>query len=212
MVLVEHQYPKLRVRSTWDSENTTPLSPISAHRSSLSPRSSEYSYDDNVFQLSDFRIDSGSSSPFHQHAFVTPHGEETKDQSQVHTEETEGQPHVPRNVSSTLVIFPSPAEEEEVDEMGRETDGNSEDDCREVRCIETDIMSDVTRHPQENIPQSSPDRFDVVNAEEPVCVTEPKSLQLSTKAEEEEEEEEEPVCVTEPKNIQPPIEDEKEDE
>ncbi|KAG5379255.1 hypothetical protein IGI04_027097 [Brassica rapa subsp. trilocularis] len=209
VVLVEHQYPKLRVRSTWDSENTTPLSPISAHRFSLSPRSSEYSYDDNVFQLSDFRIDSASSSPFHQHAFVTA---ETKDQSQVHTEETEAQPHVPRNVSSTLVIFPSPAEEEGVDEMGKETDGNSEDDCREVRCIETEIMSDVTRHPQENIPPSSPDRFDVVNAEEPVCVTEPKGLQLSTEAEEEEEEEEEPVCVTETKNIQPPIEDEKEDE
>ncbi|XP_013598460.1 PREDICTED: kinesin-like protein NACK1 [Brassica oleracea var. oleracea] len=218
-VVLEHQYPKLRVRSTWDSENTTPLSPISAHRSSLSPRSSEYSYDDNVFQLSDFRIDSGSSSPFHQHAFVTPfpevtHGAETKDQSQVHTEETEAQsdvPREPRNASSTLVIFPSPdegyAEEERV---GKETDGNSEDDCREVRCIETEMMSDVTRlHPEENIPQSSPDRFDVVNAEEPVSLTEPKNLQLSIEAEEEEEEE--PVCVTEPKNIQPPTETEKEE-
>ncbi|KAF2553682.1 hypothetical protein F2Q68_00035603 [Brassica cretica] len=205
-VVLEHQYPKLRVRSTWDSENTTPLSPISAHRSSLSPRSSEYSYDDNVFQLSDFRIDSGSSSPFHQHAFVTPHGAETKDHSKVHTEETEAQP----NASSTLVIFPSPGEEgyAEEERVGKETDGNSEDDCREVRCIETEMVSDVTRlHPQENIRQSSPDRFDVVNAEEPVSLTEPKNLQLSIEAEEEEE----PVCVTEPKNIQPPTEAEKEE-
>ncbi|KAF8104510.1 hypothetical protein N665_0171s0017 [Sinapis alba] len=214
-VLLEHQYPKLRVRSTWDSENTTPLSPISARRCSLSPRSSEYSYDDNVFQLSDSRIDSGSSSPFQQHVFVTPFDEvplggETNDQFEVHTEETEAQP--PRNASSTLVIFPSPCEgyaeeEERVDEMAKETNGNySEDNCREVRCIETD----VTRHPEENILQSSPDRFEVVNAEEPVCVTEPKNLQLSVEAEEEEEEE--PVCVTKPENIQPPLEAEKEEE
>ncbi|XP_018433264.1 kinesin-like protein KIN-7H [Raphanus sativus] len=221
VLVEEHQYPKLRVRSTWDSENTTPLSPMSARRSSLSPRSSEYSYDEeNVFQLSDFRIDSGSSSPFQQHVYVTPfpevqHGAETKDQSEVHTEETEARPDVPRerrNASSTVVIFPSPdegyAEEEGVDEMAEESDGDSEDDCREVRCIETE-MSDVTRHPEENIPQSSPDRFEIVNAEEPVCVTKPKNLQLSIEAEEEEEE---PVCVTEPKNIQPPVEAEKEEE
>ncbi|KAG2327309.1 hypothetical protein Bca4012_036309 [Brassica carinata] len=217
-VLVEHQYPKLRVRSTWDSENTTPLSPISAHRSSLSPRSSEYSYDANVFQLSDSRIDSGSSSPFQQHAYVTPfpeipHEAETKGQSEVHTEAQPDVPREPRNASSTLVIFPSPdegyAEEELVNEMAKETDGNSEDNCREVRCIETEI-SDVTRHPEEYIPQSSPDRFDVVNAEEPVSLTEPKNLPLSVEAEAEEEEE--PVCVTEPKNIQPPIEAEKEEE
>ena len=40
---------------------------------------------------------------FHQHAFVTPfaevpHGAETKDQSQVHTEETEAQFDVPEEV------------------------------------------------------------------------------------------------------------------
>lgn len=66
------------------------------------------------------------------------------------------------------------------------------------------MMSDVTRHPEENIPQSSSYRFGVVNAEEePVSLTEPKNLQLSI--------EEEPVCVTEPKNIQPPTEAEKEE-
>nr|ADQ43205.1 kinesin motor family protein [Schrenkiella parvula] len=178
-VLLDQQYPKLRVRSTWDSENTTPLSPISAHRSSLSPRSTEYSYEENVFQLSDFRIDSGSSSPFQQLAFVTPfpkvplnyHGTETKDQPQVHTEEIADHPHVtrvPKNTSSTLINSPSPgegyAQEERVNEMAEQTDGNSEDNCREVRCIEE--KSDVNIHSEENMPQSSPDRYNVVSAEE----------------------------------------------
>ncbi|CAH2043065.1 unnamed protein product [Thlaspi arvense] len=180
-VLLEDQYPKLRVRSTWDSENTTPLSPISAHRSSLSPRSTEYSYDENVFQLSDFRIDSGSSSPFQQLAFVTPcpevvldiHGEENKAQSQVLIEEIPDQPHV---------------QEERLSVMAEQTGENSEDNCREVRCIEME-KSDVTIHPEEKMPESSPDRYDVVNAEEPVCVTEPTNLRPPIEVEEDKEEE-----------------------
>ncbi|CDY30779.1 BnaC07g16790D [Brassica napus] len=167
-VVLEHQYPKLRVRSTWDSENTTPLSPISAHRSSLSPRSSEYSYDDNVFQLSDFRIDSGSSSPFHQHAFVTPHGAETKDHSKVHTEETEAQP----NASSTLVIFPSPGEEgyAEEERVGKETDGNSEDDCREPKNLQLSIEAEEEEEPEEKEEEEEEERVKEVSS----ASTEPK--------------------------------------
>ncbi|ESQ31115.1 hypothetical protein EUTSA_v10003607mg [Eutrema salsugineum] len=182
-VLLEHQYPKLRVRSAWDSENTTPLSPISAHRSSLSPRSTEYSYEENVFQLSDFRIDSGSSSPFQQVAFVTPfpkvfpniHGTENKDQSQVHIEEIADQPHL---------------QEELLNVMAEQTDGNSEDNCRDVQCIETE-KSNVIIHPEENIPESIPDRYDAVNAEEPVCATKTNNLRPPIEAEGEEKEEEE---------------------
>ncbi|KAG7535808.1 Kinesin motor domain [Arabidopsis thaliana x Arabidopsis arenosa] len=174
-VLLEHQYPKLRVRSTWDSENTTPLSPISAHRSSISPRSTEYSYEENVFQLSDFRIDSGSSSP-QQLAFVTPfldiHGIETVDQSHVHIEEIIDQPHV---------------QEERFYDMAEQTDENSEDNCREVRCIETE-KSDISIGPEEKMPESSPDKYEAVNEEEPVCVTEPKNLRPPTEAENEKEE------------------------
>jgi centromeric protein E len=194
-VLMEHQYPKLRVRRTWDSENTTPLSPISAHRSSISPRSTEYSYEENVFQLSDFRIDSASSSP-QQLAFVTPflkvplddiHVTDTVDQSHVHKEEAIEEPHV---------------QEERFYEMAEHTDGNSEDNCREVRCIETE-KSDISIGPVENMPESSPDKYEAVTAEEPVSVTEPKNLQHPT---------EEAVCVTETKNLQHPTEAENEEE
>ncbi|XP_010444813.1 PREDICTED: kinesin-like protein KIN-7H isoform X1 [Camelina sativa] len=177
-ILLEHQYPKLRVRSTWDSENTTPLSPISAHRSSISPRSTEYSYEENVFQLSDFRIDSTSSSPLQQLAFVTSfpkvpldiHGTETIHQSHVHIEEIADQPHV---------------QEDPFDETADEN--SSEDNCREVRCIETE-KSDITISPEEDIPERSPGKCEAVHVQEPVCVTEPKNLQLPTEVKNEEEE------------------------
>uniref|UniRef100_A0A1J3JE31 Kinesin-like protein NACK1 n=1 Tax=Noccaea caerulescens TaxID=107243 RepID=A0A1J3JE31_NOCCA len=204
-VLLEHQYPKLRVRSTWDSENTTPLSPISAHRSSLSPRSTEYSYEENVFQLSDFRIDSGSGSPFQQLAFVTPfpkvplsiRGTETKDQSQVRIEEIVDEPHV---------------EEERLNEIADQTDGNSEDNCREVRCIETNKL-DATIHPEEYMSESSPDRYDVMKAEEePVFVTEPKNLRPPIEAEEGEEEEEEEEGEEEEEDEDEEKEEEEEEE
>ncbi|KAL1217047.1 Kinesin-like protein KIN-7H [Cardamine amara subsp. amara] len=208
--LLEHQYPKLRVRtrSTWDSENTTPLSPISAHRSSISPRSTEYSYEENVFQLSDFRIDSASSSPFQQLAFVTPfakvpldiHGTETKEQSHIHIEEIEDQPHV-----HVEEIAAQPhVQEERFNKMAEQADVNSEDNCKEVRCIEME-NSDITIGPEEYIPESSPDKLD---AEEPVCVTEPKNLQPPSEAEDEEEEEEEEERVKEVSDASPQSEQE----
>lgn len=212
------------MRSTWDSENTTPLSPISAHRSSISPRSTEYSYEENVFQLSDFRIDSASSSPLQQLAFVTHfpkvplniHGTETKEQSHVqieeiedqphvhveeiadqphvhieeiedqphvHIEEIEGQPHVhvEENVDQPHV------QEERFNEMAEQDDVNSEDNCREVRCIEME-KSDTSIGLEEYMPGSSPTKYEAVNAKEPVCVTEPKNLRSPAEAEDEEEE------------------------
>ncbi|XP_023639145.1 kinesin-like protein KIN-7H isoform X2 [Capsella rubella] len=189
--LLEHQYPKLRVRSTWDSEKTTPLSPISAHRSSISPRSTEYSYEENVSQLSDFRIDSASSSPLQQLAFVTRfpkvpldiHRTETIHQSHVHIEEIADQPHVhiEENAHQPHV------QEEWFDEKAEQADRNSEDNCREVRCIETEKL-DITIGLEKTMPESSPGKCEAVNVAEPVCVIEPKNLRPLTEAKNEEEE------------------------
>ncbi|XP_010547437.1 PREDICTED: kinesin-like protein KIN-7H isoform X2 [Tarenaya hassleriana] len=140
-----NQYPKLRVRKSWDFENARPESPVSAQPSSLSPHSTERSYDENVFQLSDFRSDSGASGPPQHISFGTPseltdvqlhiHETETKEQSDVHKEETADRPHN--------------HEEQLIEVNDQQPDRNSEDNCMEVRCIEME-ESGISRCPDPN--------------------------------------------------------------
>ncbi|KAL1199729.1 Kinesin-like protein KIN-7G [Cardamine amara subsp. amara] len=180
-VVLGRQYPKLRVRSSWESPSLTPESPISAQPSiMISPQSTEHGCDENFFQLSDFRINSGASSPAQHLAFVTP-GNFTKVRLNICGAESENQPHIYKGES----IGESHVQEERFDEMDEPSEVDSEDTCTELRCIETESPG-IIMYPEPNM---LPDRSVAVSAL-PVCVPESKNLRPPTETEEEEDEEE----------------------
>ncbi|XP_010550454.1 PREDICTED: kinesin-like protein KIN-7G isoform X2 [Tarenaya hassleriana] len=180
-MVMEHQYPKLRVRKSWDSsEIPTPESPVSAQPFSLSPRSTEHSYDENVFQLSDLRIDSRTSSPPQPLSFGTP-GEftdvrlrfyetETNEQSDVHKEETADQPRIHRD---------------QFLELDEQPDRNSEDSCVEVRCIKMEEPG-IGRYPEPNTMECIPNQHEETSALL-VAEADSESVRPPTEAEDEEE-------------------------
>ncbi|KAJ4890183.1 ATP binding microtubule motor family protein [Raphanus sativus] len=122
-VVVGHQYPKLRVRSSWESLNITPESP--AHPSSrISPQSTEH---ENVFQLSDFRIESGAAGT------TSPPGKFTKvPLNNIREAESKNEPHIHKGepVDQSCCV-----QEERIEEP---SEVDSEDTCTELRCIETE--------------------------------------------------------------------------
>ncbi|ESQ45398.1 hypothetical protein EUTSA_v10010086mg [Eutrema salsugineum] len=179
-VVLGHQYPKLRVRSSWESLNITPESPVSAQPSSMiSPQSTEHCSDENVFQLSDLRIHSGASSPGQQHSFVTP-GKFTKVQLNIRGAESKNQPHIHKEES----VDQSRVQEERSSEMDEPSEVDSEDTCTELRCIGTESPG-IIMYPEPNM---RPDRC-VAESALPVCVPDSKNLRPPTETEEEEEEE-----------------------
>ncbi|XP_056850813.1 kinesin-like protein KIN-7G isoform X2 [Raphanus sativus] len=172
-LVLGHQYPKLRVRSSWESLYITPESSVSAQRSSMvSPQSTEHGSDENVFQLTDFRIDSGATSPGQQHlSFVTP-GKFTKVRLNIRGAESKNQSNIHKGF-----------EVDEASEVG------SEDTCTELRCIETESPG-IIMSPEPNMLQDGSMDMNAL----PVCVPDSKNLRPPTEIVEEEEEEE---CVKE---------------
>ncbi|EOA23451.1 hypothetical protein CARUB_v10016639mg [Capsella rubella] len=179
-VVLGCQYPKLRVRSSWESLNITPESPLSVQASiMISPQSTEHGSDENVFQLSEFRLNSGASSPAHHLPFVTP-GNFTKVQLNIRGAESKNQLHIHKGES----VDQSRVQEERFNEMDEPSEVDSEDTCTELRCIETESPS-IVMYPEPNM---LPDRCKAVRAL-PICVPESKKLGLATETEEEEEDE-----------------------
>ncbi|CAG7883518.1 unnamed protein product [Brassica rapa] len=170
-LVLGHQYPKLRVRSSWESLYITPESPASAQRSSMiSPQSTEHGSDENVFQLTDFRIDSGATSPGQQClSFVTP-GKFTKVRLNI------------RGAESTNHKGKSVDQEERLHEVDEPSEVGSEDTCTELRCIETESPG-IIMSPEPNMLQ---DRSMAMNAL-PVYVLDSKNLRPPTEIVEEEE-------------------------
>ncbi|KAF8098054.1 hypothetical protein N665_0275s0024 [Sinapis alba] len=178
-LVLGHQYPKLRVRSSWESLYITPESPVSAQRSSMiSPQSTEHGSDENVFQLTDFRIDSGATSPGQHLSFATP-GKFTKVRLNIRGAESKNQSHIHKGKSVD--------QEERFHEMDEPSEVGSEDTCTELRCIETESPG-IIMSPEPNMLQ---DRSMAMNAL-PVCVPDSKNLRPPTETVEEEEE-----CVKE---------------
>ncbi|KAG7565256.1 Kinesin motor domain [Arabidopsis suecica] len=180
-VVLGRQYPKLRVRSSWESLNITPESPLSAQASiMISPQSTEHGSDENVFQLSDFRLNSGASSPAQHLAFVTP-GKFTKVRLNIRGVESKNQPHIHKGES----VDQSRGQEERFHEMDEPSEVDSEDTCTELQCIEKESPG-IIMYPEPNI---LPDRCKAVSAL-PICEPESKHLRPPTETEEEKEEEE----------------------
>ncbi|KAF8099837.1 hypothetical protein N665_0237s0088 [Sinapis alba] len=173
-VVLGHQYPKLRVRSSWESLNITPESPASAHPSSMiSPQSTEHGSDENVFQLSDFRIESGAgaTSPGKRLSFVTP-VKFTKVRLNIRAAESKNQPQIQKEKS----VDQSCVQEERIHEIDEPSEVDSEDTCTELRCIETESPG-IIMYPEPYML--------------PVCIPDSKNLIPLTETEEEKEEEEE---------------------
>ncbi|XP_010515505.1 PREDICTED: kinesin-like protein KIN-7G isoform X1 [Camelina sativa] len=171
-VVLGRQYPKLRVRSSWESLNITPESPLSARASiMMSPQSTEHGSDENVFQLSDFRLNSGASSPAQHLPFVTP-GKFTKVRLNIRGAESKNQPHSRKRESADQSHGDEPSE---VD---------SEDTCTKLRCVETESPC-IIMYPEPNM---LPDRCKAVSVL-PICVPESKNLRPPTETEEEEDDE-----------------------
>ncbi|CAH8364481.1 unnamed protein product [Eruca vesicaria subsp. sativa] len=168
-VVLGHQYPKLRVRSSWESLKITPESPVSAHPSNMiSPQSTEHGSDENVFQLSDFRIESGAG--------VTP-GKFTKIRLNIRGTESKNQPHIQKGKS----VDQSCVQEERLHEMEEPSEVGSEDTFTERRCIETESLG-IIMSPE---PSMLPDECMAVKVL-PVCVPDSKNLRPPTETEEEE--------------------------
>uniref|UniRef100_A0A1J3GG03 Kinesin-like protein NACK1 n=3 Tax=Noccaea caerulescens TaxID=107243 RepID=A0A1J3GG03_NOCCA len=177
-VVQGRQYPKLRVRSSWESLNITPESPVSAQPSSIiSPLSTDHGSDENVFQIPDFKIDSGASSPAQHLSFVTP-GKFTKVRLNIPEAESKNQPHIHKEE----FVDQSRAQEERFLEMDEPSEVGSEDTCTELRCIETESPG-IIMYPE---PSMLPDRSVAVSLL-PVSVPESKNLRPPTETEEEEE-------------------------
>ena len=188
-VVLGHQYPKLRVRSSWESLNITPESPASAHPSSMiSPQSTEHGSDENVFQLSDFRIETGAgaTSPGKRLSFVTP-VKLTKVRLNIRGAESKNQPDIQkRSVDQSCL------QEERLHEMDEPSEVDSEDTCTELRGIETESPG-IIMYPEPNML--------------PVCVPDSKNLIPPTETEEEEEEVKEVSAVfIQPKEKSEPAE------
>lgn len=180
-MVLGRQYPKLRVRSSWESLNITPESPLSAQASiMISPQSTEHGSDENVFQLADFRLNSGASSPAQHLAFVTP-GKFTKVRLNIRGVESKNQPHIHKGES----VDQSRGQEERFHEMDEPSEVDSEDTCTELQCIETESPG-IIMYPEPNI---LPDRCKAVSAL-PICKPESKHFRPPTETEEEKEEEE----------------------
>ncbi|CAN6912895.1 unnamed protein product [Brassica oleracea] len=167
-LVLGHQYPKLRVRSSWESLYITPESPVSAQRSSMiSPQSTDHGSDENVFQLTDFRIDSGATIPGQQHlSYVTP-GKFTKVRLNIRGAESTNNKRKPVD------------QEERLHEVDEPSEVGSEDTCTELRCIETGIIMSPE-------PNKLQDRSMAVKAL-PVCVPDSKNLRPPPEIVEEEE-------------------------
>ncbi|XP_020880218.1 kinesin-like protein KIN-7G isoform X2 [Arabidopsis lyrata subsp. lyrata] len=180
-VVLGRQYPKLRVRSSWESLNITPESPLSAQASiMISPQSTEHGSDENVFQLADFRLNSGASSPAQHLTFVTP-GKFTKVRLNIRGVESKNQPHIHKGES----VDQSCGQEKRFHEMDEPSEVDSEDTCTELQCIETESPG-IIMYPGPNI---LPDRCKAVSAL-PICEPESKHFRPPTETEEEKEEEE----------------------
>ncbi|KAL0738305.1 hypothetical protein Bca4012_014515 [Brassica carinata] len=178
-LVLGHQYPKLRVRSSWESLYMTPESPVSAQRSSMiSPQSTEHGSDENVFQLTDFRIGSGATSPGQHLSFVAP-GKFTKVRLNIRGAESKNQSHIHKGKSVD--------QEERFHEVDEPSEMGSEDTCTELRCIETESPG-IIMSPEPNMLQ---DWSMAMNAL-PVCVPDSKNLIPPTEIVEEEKE-----CVKE---------------
>ncbi|XP_013597801.1 PREDICTED: kinesin-like protein NACK1 isoform X1 [Brassica oleracea var. oleracea] len=190
-LVLGHQYPKLRVRSSWESLYITPESPVSAQRSSMiSPQSTDHGSDENVFQLTDFRIDFDATIPGQQHlSYVTP-GKFTKVRLNI------------RGAESTNNKGKPVDQEERLHEVDEPSEVGSEDTCTELRCIETESPG-IIMSPEPNMLQ---DRSMAVNAL-PVCVPDSKNLRPPPEIVEEEEEcvKEVTAVFIEPKEKSEPI-------
>lgn len=181
-MVLGRQYPKLRVRSSWESLNITPESPLSAQASiMISPQSTEHGSDENVFQLSDLRLNSGASSPAQHLAFVTP-GKFTKVRLNIRGVESKNQLHIHKGES----VDQSRVQGERLHEMDEPSEVDSEDTCTELQCIETESPG-IIMYPEPNI---LPDRCKAVSAL-PLCEPESKNSRPPTETAEEKEEKEE---------------------
>nr|VDC62270.1 unnamed protein product [Brassica rapa] len=186
-VVLGHQYPKLRVRSSWESLNITPESP--AHQSSMiSPQSTEHGSHENVFQLSDFRIEygAGATSPGKRLSFVTP-VKFTKVRLNIREEESQNEPHIQKRKDQSCV------QEERLQEIDEPSEVDSEDTCTELRCIETESPG-IIMYPEPCIL--------------PVCIPDSKNLIPPTEIQEEEVKEVSAVFVqpkekSEPAKVSP---------
>ncbi|KAH7566300.1 hypothetical protein JRO89_XS08G0134400 [Xanthoceras sorbifolium] len=130
-VSVDLQYPKLRVRNSWDfenqkSENPVLSSPFDMDLSVRSPGTYQYSdgdtrssADENFFQLLDFEENFSGTSSLHQHKVGIPSSVDTD----LHEEEIEAQ-----------------------------NDENLEELCRVVRCIEMEGSINADSHMSEFSP------------------------------------------------------------
>ncbi|CAN8278715.1 unnamed protein product [Cochlearia groenlandica] len=194
-VVLGCHYPKLRVRSSWESLNLTQESPVSAQPSSMvSPLSTEHGSDENVFQISDFRIDSGSQSPAQLSPSVPP-GKFTKVRLNIRGAGSQNQ--VPIHKEEFV------AQEEQFHEMDELSEVDSEDTSTELQCIETDSPG-IIMHPEPNM---LPNQSVAVSAP-PECVPESKNLRPPSETEGEEEEDEERVKEVSDVYIQPKEKDE----
>lgn len=194
-MVLGRQYPKLRVRSSWESLNITPESPLSAQASiMISPQSTEHGSDENVFQLSDFRLNSGASSPAQHLPFVSP-GKFTKVRLNIRGAESKNQPHIHKGES----VDQSRVQKERFHEMDKPSEVDSEDTCTELRCIETESPS-IIMYPEPNM---LPDWCKAVSAL-PICVPESKNLRPPTETKEERVKEVSSVSI-QPKEKSEPI-------
>jgi centromeric protein E len=132
----DHHYPKLRVRTSWDSENQISETPATADShvdvgvrsfdaSQYSDGHSRTSSDENLFQLPDFK----------------------ENFSQTHSP-----PRLSVAIPNFLGIDQYQGETEE------QTDEKLEDLCKEVRCIEMEEQS-TNRYTESNMSDSSPDGY-----------------------------------------------------
>ncbi|CAA7019350.1 unnamed protein product [Microthlaspi erraticum] len=177
-VVLVRQYPKLRVRSSWESLNIAPDSPVSAQPSCIiSPISTDHGFDENVFQIPDFKIDSGASSPAQHLSFVTTR-RFTQPRLNIPEAESKNQPHIHKEES----VDQSRPQEERFLEMDEPSEVGSEDTCTELQCIETESPG-IIMFPE---PSMLPDRSVAVSLI-PVCVPESKNLRPQAETEEEEE-------------------------
>ncbi|EXC35389.1 Kinesin-related protein 4 [Morus notabilis] len=138
-------YPKLRVRSSWDFENRTPRTHIFNGSQNLNSctRSSDTSQNSDA-----------QSSNCEENFFQIPDFDENS---------------LPTNSSSPRLSVRIPNFIEidlNQDESREHSDGNLDDLCKEVRCIEVEEPS-TNRHVESNVSDSSPTRFINSNVSSP---------------------------------------------
>lgn len=142
---LDQYYPKLRVRSSWDFENQTPHTRIFSGSQCVN----SCTRSPDTYQNSD-----AQSSKSEENFFQLPDFDENS---------------LPTNSSSPRLSVRIPNYDEidlNQEESREHSDGNLDDLCMEVRCIEVEETS-TNRHVESNISESSPKRFINSNVSSP---------------------------------------------